>query len=439
MAAIPQTYINQLIAENNLDVLDGSIIQIIGMNFAGDGSISGQWGDPTYPDNYRYVSWFYPNPTFPYAPSGSGAQYSSVNDVTIQWKFSISTFQSGTYTFEPVSAPGNYISWYPTQSYNDLIGDAMNDSVSSWSIIHQDADPAVRTSYNGVQYIPIRIMQYLNPAVGWSNAWTSPEKGGNYGLIVANSSSGTQLISVVTPGNKLMANYCQGINFGTQFCFNYCTTGPGNCASDLSAYCQGANLEQDVCLSYCTDKNNNCDLSLTAYCASKLSSAGGNYTTFLNDPDNVKLCGCFLDQTVYQSFAKQLQLTWQIPASVNVTDCFFPPCANATGLTPYNWKNGPQNCPSTCINAVIINNDGTIGPISFNQSNNCGGTAVDPNKPPTPPPKPKPPHKPKPSPKHDNGLVALLGLIFLIVIVVSFAVLFLRHHNKPPPPSRRRH
>ncbi len=152
--------------------------------------------------------------------------------------------------------------------------------------------------------------------------------------------------------------------------------------------CQGTKLATPTCKAYSEIPNVNLDQNIRSYC----DGLGDNA---INDP----ICGCFLKESVYDNFFKDLSHDLQT-AVPQYRTCYFPKCVQSD-YKRYNDKQAgtKEICPSvnTCLIENKINNDGTInGTIIYDGTNNC--TFVNPSPTPNPSPNPTPPSPTPPSP-----------------------------------------
>lgn len=374
MANIPQSYINSLISLSDWETLfDGSVVSLVGMNFAADGSNTGAYGDTPYPDNFRYLSYTTTN----YAPVNGhttnvdpigGVWDTTLNDNS-KWMLMPVT---GTlfWTLVPFSSQNVALSWdkggdYPSQLCFTGGSPSAPNVTQYWTF-----EPVGPATWNGVSYTAMSLRgAFFQITDGIDNAYTSIQYS-NLGLITTGKVGSAQLLLISKPGDKLLNKFCSDTtNLSTQVCVNYCSLSVNNCKSTLSAYCNGAALQEASCIDYCENKNNNCDIQLQTYCAQLLSDSGLGVGDFLANPDYANICGCFMAANVYSSFSQSLiNLTGTLPPG-DTKNCYFPFCTSAS-LHSYDWKNSPY-CPSTvnCVNVVNINNGGNIDKVSINQSN----------------------------------------------------------------------
>jgi len=179
---------------------------------------------------------------------------------------------------------------------------------------------------------------------------------------------------------SILKQYCTA-NINDTFCqTTFKNDYPGDYADVMATTCLYQNdagqypwLTNPNCIAW-MNGNPLATTTLQDFCADK----SGN-STYNN------ICGCYYPQSVYTTFFNQLSSKYNIPPGYQLPQCGFPTCTEAQIHPPMS-----NPCPSenflSCINIANINNDGTIGNVTLNQSNTCDITTIAPTPAPAPAP-----------------------------------------------------
>ena len=279
----------------------------------------------------------------------------------------------------------------------------------------------------------------------------------------------------------LQVGQCNAQSIDNPACVTYCTANQSACLSDYLTYCLnptnptiGTNQNcQNFFQNYISKNGPNAqiDAGLSTYCSSKYK----NFADLFNGDNQVDkdLCACHMPNQLYVDFASELSQRY--PSLSNLGNlgvnnrCIVPQCSSS----PYPSTVSRATCAlPNCLNVATFNNDGTLGPVTVNQTGNCasisgGGGTPNPTSTPTPP-GPTTPPSPTTTPSssgfinsiHDHGLIyiivsvmlvilfatllivihsPILRIIFAILLVLAFIfllfVLYVRFLMKPPTPA----
>jgi len=162
--------------------------------------------------------------------------------------------------------------------------------------------------------------------------------------------------------------------FTSQYCQEFCESSDPQlqkkCYSMKGEYCtKGDNILKDECQSWCIES-----LSATKNddkCASHLRKWCGKNDVPHYDKDGVDICSCFKSQPFYDKlYQKYIDLGLGIIP--RRPECLYSKC-NAAGT--WRTQNQLADCGDLliCLNEVIINNDGSIGPVNIDTTNSCPG------------------------------------------------------------------
>ena len=400
---IPQSFINDLLEKEQFhSVFEGSIVSIVGVSFEQDWQ-GGQGDRSSNPDVNRFLSsgsiqgfslLFNPD-------SGTSRVASVSNQQGAKWntfageneKWNISGSDKG-FTISPNLHADQYLGWRGRYNYMDIIslnGPNLNDTFNknddecTWKIKSVNK----RYKFNNIEYAGIRINGLNTDEIVIPNAY-----GGQFiaGDFVFNSDqhyrfSGAsnalpsrihwgrerpyfpvfpqtvQLIEVLHPSEALSKLYCKE-NATTKVCEKFCRD--GSCDSALKVVCEGENLKEGVCINYCKSKNVHCDSVLQTYCEGLIND--GTFSDLIKDRTFSNICGCFLPQSYYDNYITSVEEKIPIKLSGDIKNCYYPQCTTSE-IHPFDWKNGPQNCPSnnSCINITNVDNSGSVQDVNINQ------------------------------------------------------------------------
>ena len=183
---------------------------------------------------------------------------------------------------------------------------------------------------------------------------------------------------------NLQVGLCNAQSINNAQCVNYCNDANnlGTCLPDYLSYCLnptaptiGTNLNcQNFFQTYLGNAkygpNAKIDNGLNAYCAAKYK----NFADLFNGTNQIDkdLCGCHMPNELYVQFASELSQRY--PSLSNLGNlgvnnrCIVPQCSSS----PYPSTVSRITCAlPNCLNVATFNNDGTLGPVTVNQSGNC--------------------------------------------------------------------
>lgn len=235
-------------------------------------------------------------------------------------------------------------------------------------------DPSTRIAVNG-SGVPEAVAYNF-----WTNNWSSGHYPTNMTWIMYTT--------------IMVAQDCTQDNIHSQVCIDICDVNPNSCFQEYSNYCLVGDSPQLGFDPICTDyfetfiaANNSrpeIDRAAISFCKKYGGFADLFYTNnkFSNQEraKDLPVCACFLSASdvpdpnatvLYDRY--RADLAKRIPAYASNTikeKCLVPECASAKFLpSDIPAKNG--GCPvPTCINSVVINNNGTINNLTPNLS--CG-------------------------------------------------------------------
>lgn len=174
---------------------------------------------------------------------------------------------------------------------------------------------------------------------------------------------------LVTAGN--VCNLLCQVKENQEVCFtpylDYCFTKSGN---------ETNIFKEDRCRNFFIDFNKTVrpktelDKALNGYCKAKYPDPGGLNKILQANPIDQNLCGCHMQPEQYANFIKSLEDSLNLPSStLGINErCLFTPCA-ASGFP--TAVIGKICTVPKCLVISSINNNGTIGGVTVNQSANC--------------------------------------------------------------------
>jgi len=261
----------------------------------------------------------------------------------------VGTSTEGTIAFGPDNANPNSLlaSW---MYRNDLI------------MVDYTHDSLLSTSQWKIEYVGIdHDLLLFN--IGIANAVT-PLKNGTVATFSPGTGFSTVAISIVTPGSKLLSEYCKNINnISTPICANWCASNALKCEENRVLYCSDENnTGSEFCTRYCYQKNSNCDGFLKPWCGKRLQEFGNDVSQLLQS-DFSDSCACFLPDSTMKGYVESLSSTFKVNIDKGASKCYFPECSQSkTSTKPFRWKHECDNCPkdSRCVKSVDIDFQGKI-------------------------------------------------------------------------------
>ena len=171
---------------------------------------------------------------------------------------------------------------------------------------------------------------------------------------------------------------CNDSDLETGFCPNYCMVNTTTCFQTYYNHClvqtdSAGDLNifgSTGCQTFFADfiaangPRKEIDNLLTPACIKKFPTFA---SLLASNKNNIDLCACHLDQSLYDNLRKQIIVAFPGFAAVDENErCLFPQCADSPFPT---IDIGPKCLLPNCININSINNDGTInGPVTINQN-----------------------------------------------------------------------